>query len=98
VSSAKVVSYWPRFRQTAAGEVNARHCSGIQRVKSFPFGGAGENQWRIEASEDKALSLSSGSGSTVTGKLAANQTTTPNPSIEGMPKRLRLLVTPHVKR
>ena len=23
---------------------------------------------------------------------------TPNPSIEGMPKRLRLLVTPHVKR
>lgn len=25
-------------------------------------------------------------------------TTTPNPSIEGMPKRLRLLVTPHVKR
>jgi len=22
----------------------------------------------------------------------------PNPSIEGMPKRLRLLVTPHVKR
>ena len=25
-------------------------------------------------------------------------TTTPNPSIEGMPKRLRLLRTPHVKR
>jgi broad specificity phosphatase PhoE len=25
-------------------------------------------------------------------------TMTPNPSIEGMPKRLRLLVTPHVKR
>ena len=24
--------------------------------------------------------------------------TTPNPSIEGMPKRLRLLCTPHVKR
>ncbi len=23
---------------------------------------------------------------------------TPNPSIEGMPKRLRLSVTPHVKR
>jgi hypothetical protein len=23
---------------------------------------------------------------------------TPNPSIEGMPKRLRLLCTPHVKR
>jgi hypothetical protein len=30
--------------------------------------------------------------------MAAAQTTTPNPSIEGMPKRLRLLVTPHVKR
>jgi hypothetical protein len=28
----------------------------------------------------------------------ALQTVTPNPSIEGMPKRLRLLVTPHVKR
>jgi hypothetical protein len=25
-------------------------------------------------------------------------TVAPNPSIEGMPKRLRLLVTPHVKR
>jgi hypothetical protein len=34
----------------------------------------------------------------VAGKMAAIQTTTPNPSIEGMPKRLRLLVTPHVKR
>ena len=30
--------------------------------------------------------------------MVATQTTTPNPSIEGMPKRLRLLVTPHVKR
>ena len=29
---------------------------------------------------------------------AAVQTATPNPSIEGMPKRLRLLCTPHVKR
>ena len=40
----------------------------------------------------------SGSGDTGVGKMAAHQTTTPNPSIEGMPKRLRLLVTPHVKR
>jgi hypothetical protein len=30
--------------------------------------------------------------------MAAAQTATPNPSIEGMPKRLRLLRTPHVKR
>ena len=30
--------------------------------------------------------------------MAAAHATTPNPSIEGMPKRLRLLVTPHVKR
>jgi hypothetical protein len=30
--------------------------------------------------------------------MAAVQTATPNPSIEGMPKRLRLLCTPHVKR
>jgi hypothetical protein len=29
---------------------------------------------------------------------AAAQAATPNPSIEGMPKRLRLLCTPHVKR
>ena len=28
----------------------------------------------------------------------ASSTATPNPSIEGMPKRLRLLCTPHVKR
>jgi hypothetical protein len=29
---------------------------------------------------------------------AAGIAETPNPSIEGMPKRLRLLCTPHVKR
>jgi hypothetical protein len=34
----------------------------------------------------------------VKSRMAAAQATTPNPSIEGMPKRLRLLVTPHVKR
>jgi hypothetical protein len=33
-----------------------------------------------------------------TNTMAAAQTTTPNPSIEGMPKRLRLSCTPHVKR
>jgi hypothetical protein len=32
------------------------------------------------------------------GAWSALQTVTPNPSIEGMPKRLRLLCTPHVKR
>jgi hypothetical protein len=31
-------------------------------------------------------------------RLLAASTVTPNPSIEGMPKRLRLLCTPHVKR
>ena len=30
--------------------------------------------------------------------VAGSQRSTPNPSIEGMPKRLRLLCTPHVKR
>jgi hypothetical protein len=33
-----------------------------------------------------------------TNTMAAAHTATPNPSIEGMPKRLRLLCTPHVKR
>ena len=33
-----------------------------------------------------------------TNAMAAAQTATPNPFIEGMPKRLRLLCTPHVKR
>jgi hypothetical protein len=32
------------------------------------------------------------------GTVAPPSTATPNPSIEGMPKRLRLLCTPHVKR
>ena len=32
------------------------------------------------------------------GTVAPPSTATPNPSIEGMPKRLRLSVTPHVKR
>jgi hypothetical protein len=40
----------------------------------------------------------SGSGGTVVSKMVAAQTSTPNPSIEGMPKRRRLLCTPHVKR
>ena len=31
-------------------------------------------------------------------QLSGSSTATPNPSIEGMPKRLRLLCTPHVKR
>ena len=31
-------------------------------------------------------------------RLFGSSTPTPNPSIEGMPKRLRLLCTPHVKR
>jgi hypothetical protein len=34
----------------------------------------------------------------VASKMARVQSATPNPSIEGMPKRLRLLCTPHVKR
>jgi hypothetical protein len=34
--------------------------------------------------------------SVAAGTAQSNQT--PNPSIEGMPKKLRLLVTPHVKR
>jgi hypothetical protein len=39
-----------------------------------------------------------GSIGSETNTMAAAQTATPNPSIEGMPKRLRLLCTPHVKR
>ena len=31
-------------------------------------------------------------------RVSRRGTQTPNPSIEGMPKRLRLSVTPHVKR
>jgi hypothetical protein len=40
----------------------------------------------------------SGFGGTFASKMVAAQTSTPNPSIEGMPKRLRLLRPPHVKR
>jgi hypothetical protein len=39
-----------------------------------------------------------GSIGSETNTVAAAHTATPNPSIEGMPKRLRLLCTPHVKR
>ena len=39
-----------------------------------------------------------GSTGLETNTMAAAQTATPNPSIEGMPKRLRLSCTPHVKR
>jgi hypothetical protein len=46
----------------------------------------------------KVATCISALGRKIAGKMAANQTTTPNPSIEGMPKRLRLSVTPHVKR
>jgi hypothetical protein len=37
--------------------VNALHCSGVARIKSFPVGRAGENRWRIEANEDKSPNL-----------------------------------------
>ncbi len=48
-------------------------------------------QVQVEAGRTAQLSASSGVTSSLTRM-------TPNPSIEGMPKRLRLLCTPHVKR
>ena len=47
---------------------------------------------RKEAESHCSRTFSSAQGSQVHTVL------TPNPSIEGMPKRLRLLCTPHVKR
>jgi hypothetical protein len=38
------------------------------------------------------------SNGSMKGKETAVRPVPPNPSIEGMTKRLRLLVTPHVKR
>ena len=64
----------------------------------LPIGGAGENRWRIEASEDKGLSRPFRFWRRGSRQMAAHQTTTPNPSIEGKSKMLRILYSPHVKR
>jgi hypothetical protein len=56
---------------------------------------AGGESKQVKTTMSPARSVPVGSGAN---SMAAAQTTTPNPSIEGMPKRLRLLCTPHVKR
>jgi hypothetical protein len=45
------------------------HCIALacREISSFPIGRSGEIRWRIEASEDNAVALSSGSGSTGAG-------------------------------
>ena len=69
------------------------------RLTYFFVGSVRERRWRIESNEDKSSTLRfdlrrSGGGQT----MAGVQSATPNPSIEGMPKKLRFLCTPHVKR
>jgi hypothetical protein len=98
LSCAKSVSRRSLFRHTAAGEVNALHCSGVARIKVSPSVELVRTGGVSKQMKTKTPTCISVSGRAVAGKVAANQTTTPNPSIEGMPKRLRLLCTPHVKR
>jgi hypothetical protein len=61
-------------------------------------GSAGEHRQRIEEMNETVPPLRSVRVGSVENRMVAAHTSTPNPSIEGMPKRLRLLCTPHVKR
>ena len=44
------------------------------------------------------MKFAAATSSTLVKSIGRMSQQTPNPSIEGMPKRLRLLCTPHVKR
>jgi hypothetical protein len=59
-----------------------------------PVNAGGESK-QIQATIPSFRSVPVGSEANT---MVAVQPSTPNPSIEGMPKRLRLLVTPHIKR
>ena len=66
-------------------------------VRSFTVS-PDEHGQRIEDENASLSRLRSVPVGRVESRMAAAHPATPNPSIEGMPKRLRLSVTPHVKR
>ena len=61
-------------------------------------GSAGEHRQRIEEMNETVPPLRSVRVGSVENRMVAAHAATPNPSIEGTHKRLRLLRPPHVKR
>jgi hypothetical protein len=81
-------------------QVNSQNAAALVRRGLLPpslvaLVNAGGESKQMQATIPRFRSVPIGSEANTT---AAAQTATPNPSIEGMPKRLRLLCTPHVKR
>jgi hypothetical protein len=60
-------------------------------VCNLPASWARAAQWQVDTRKDVKFQF-------VNALSPRARTAWPNPSIEGMPKRLRLLCTPHVKR
>jgi hypothetical protein len=80
--------------------VNSQNATALVRRGLLPSSlvapvNAGGESKQMQSTIPRLRSVPIGSEANTT---AAAQTATPNPSIEGMPKRLRLLCTPHVKR
>jgi hypothetical protein len=80
--------------------VKSRNTTALARRGPLPSSLAAPVNASGESKEMQATisSFRLGSIGSETNTMAASHTLTSNPSIEGMPKRLRLLCTPHVKR
>ena len=88
------------FRSSTMPLVKSMNATAIARTGQCPSSpvalvSTGGEPKQMKATVPTFRSVPVGS---VKNSMAAAHATTPNPSIEGMPKRLRLLVTPHVKR
>ena len=90
----------PNDHVSARAEARSNSNVGQSHTGAAPLftGSAGEHRQRIEEMDETVPPLRSVRVGSVENRMAAAHASTPNPSIEGMPKRLRLLVTPHVKR
>ena len=90
----------PKDYVSARAEARSNSNVGQGHTGFLPLftGSAGEHPQRIEEMNETVPPLRSVRVGSVENRMVAAHAATPNPSIEGMPKRLRLLCTPHVKR
>ena len=94
--------YLCRANDYVSARAEARSNSNVAQnhTRSVPLitRSTGEHGQRIEKMSAILSPLRSVPVGPARNRMAAAHPATPNPSIEGMPKRLRLSVTPHVKR
>jgi hypothetical protein len=81
-----------KYKSSARAEARTRTNVG-QSVGPQPY-----RARKVVSTRKASVSLPRGLRLELGMQSPGSSTATPNPSIEGMPKRLRLLCTPHVKR